>query len=85
MDISSLERISDYAWRVPRTGRMRVPGVIYAADGRDFVWFEDDLRTIYAFDSNVHKWDFRAKIFQCDSRLGLTDELVEEAISWALS
>ena len=30
MDISSLEKISDVAWRVPRTGRMRVPGIVYA-------------------------------------------------------
>ncbi len=30
MDVASLEKISDYAWRVPRSGRMRVPGVIYA-------------------------------------------------------
>jgi tRNA-splicing ligase RtcB len=30
MDISSLEQISDVAWRVPRTGRMRVPGIVYA-------------------------------------------------------
>jgi len=30
MDISGLEKISDVAWRVPRTGRMRVPGIVYA-------------------------------------------------------
>lgn len=30
MDISSLEQISDYSWRLPCTGKMRVPGVIYA-------------------------------------------------------
>ena len=30
MDISGLEQISDVAWRVPRTGRMRVPGIVYA-------------------------------------------------------
>ena len=33
MDISGLEKISDVAWRVPRTGPMRVPGVIYADEG----------------------------------------------------
>jgi tRNA-splicing ligase RtcB len=30
MDISALEKISDVAWRVPRKGRMRVPGILYA-------------------------------------------------------
>ncbi|HYE34362.1 RtcB family protein [Methylocaldum sp.] len=30
MDISSLEKISDYEWRIPAKGDMRVPGVIYA-------------------------------------------------------
>jgi len=30
MDISALEKISDVAWRVPPTGRMRVPGILYA-------------------------------------------------------
>jgi tRNA-splicing ligase RtcB len=30
MDISRLEKLSDYSWRVPKSGRMRVPGVIYA-------------------------------------------------------
>jgi len=30
MDLSGLEQISDVAWRVPRTGRMRVPGIVYA-------------------------------------------------------
>ena len=30
MDISLLERVSDFSWRVPKTGRMRVPGIIYA-------------------------------------------------------
>ena len=29
MDISLLERLSDFCWRVPMTGRMRVPGIIY--------------------------------------------------------
>ncbi len=30
MDLSLLEEISDYTWRVPQQGRMRVPGIIYA-------------------------------------------------------
>ena len=30
MDISGLEKISEVAWRVPPTGRMRVPGILYA-------------------------------------------------------
>ncbi|GAB4176141.1 MAG: RtcB family protein [Rhodocyclaceae bacterium] len=30
MDASRLERISDFAWRLPRSGRMRVPGILYA-------------------------------------------------------
>ena len=30
MDISALEKISDVAWRVPPTGRMRVAGILYA-------------------------------------------------------
>src|SRR5512139_2890459 len=30
MDISRLEKISDVAWRVPPSGRMRVPGILYA-------------------------------------------------------
>ena len=30
MDLSRLERISDFEWRLAPWGRMRVPGVIYA-------------------------------------------------------
>jgi tRNA-splicing ligase RtcB len=30
MDLSRLERISDFEWRLPPSGRMRVPGLIYA-------------------------------------------------------
>jgi tRNA-splicing ligase RtcB (3'-phosphate/5'-hydroxy nucleic acid ligase) len=30
MDLARLERISDIEWRLPRSGRMRVPGVIFA-------------------------------------------------------
>jgi tRNA-splicing ligase RtcB len=30
MDVSGLEKLSDVAWRVPPTGRMRVPGVLFA-------------------------------------------------------
>src|SRR5262249_37011472 len=30
MDLSRLERRSDGAWELPKTGAMRVPGVIYA-------------------------------------------------------
>jgi tRNA-splicing ligase RtcB (3'-phosphate/5'-hydroxy nucleic acid ligase) len=30
MDLSRLERISDFEWRLAPSGRMRVPGVIYA-------------------------------------------------------
>ena len=29
MDLNRLERISDFEWRIPPTGRMRVPGVIF--------------------------------------------------------
>ena len=32
MDISSLERLGEDAWRIPASGRMRVPAVIYADD-----------------------------------------------------
>lgn len=42
MDISLLERLSDYAWRVPKSGRMRVPGIIYA-----------DLALIQEMDNKV--------------------------------
>jgi tRNA-splicing ligase RtcB len=30
MDISALDKVSDVAWRVPPTGRMRVAGILYA-------------------------------------------------------
>lgn len=30
MDISRLDKLSDVAWRVPPTGRMRVPGILFA-------------------------------------------------------
>lgn len=26
----TLERIDEYRWRIPQTGRMRVPGIVYA-------------------------------------------------------
>lgn len=32
MDLATLERHADYEWRVPATGAMRVPGVIYASE-----------------------------------------------------
>ena len=32
MDTASLERIHRFAWRIPATGSMRVPAVIYASD-----------------------------------------------------
>ena len=32
MDISGLERLGEDAWRIPASGRMRVPAVIYADD-----------------------------------------------------
>jgi len=32
MDVSSLVRQSDYEWRIPPAGAMRVPGVIYASE-----------------------------------------------------
>jgi len=32
MDLSSLVRTSDYEWHVPRTGRMRVPGIVYGSE-----------------------------------------------------
>lgn len=44
MDLSLLERKSDYEWWIPPTGEMRVPGVIYAdealIDGMDYKVFE---------------------------------------------
>src|ERR1700745_4202359 len=30
MDLARLTRIDDFAWQLPKTGAMRVPGVIYA-------------------------------------------------------
>src|SRR5437899_1431528 len=32
MDLGSLNRISDFEWRIPAKGAMRVPGVIYASE-----------------------------------------------------
>ena len=32
MDTSLLKRESDFAWQIPKTGRMRVPGIIYASE-----------------------------------------------------
>jgi tRNA-splicing ligase RtcB len=32
MDLGTLERVSDLEWRIPPTGAMRVPGVIYASE-----------------------------------------------------
>ena len=31
MDISGLIRRNDFEWEIPRSGRMRVPGVIFAS------------------------------------------------------
>ncbi len=33
MEISGLDRLSDFAWRVPPSGAMRVPAIIYADEG----------------------------------------------------
>jgi tRNA-splicing ligase RtcB (3'-phosphate/5'-hydroxy nucleic acid ligase) len=30
MDISDLIKVSEYEWQIPKTGAMRVPGVVYA-------------------------------------------------------
>ena len=35
MDPASLVRKSDIEWWIPATGRMRVPGVIYASESLD--------------------------------------------------
>ncbi len=44
MDVSMLERKSDYEWWIPPTGEMRVPGVIFAdealIEGMDYKVFE---------------------------------------------
>ena len=33
MDLSGLDRLSDFAWRIPPEGAMRVPAIIYADEG----------------------------------------------------
>ncbi len=32
MDLGRFERINDYTWRIPQSGNMRVPGIIYASE-----------------------------------------------------
>ena len=32
MDLGTLEQVSNFEWRIPATGAMRVPGVIYASE-----------------------------------------------------
>ena len=32
MDLNLVERLSDYAWTIPRQGPMRVPAVLYASE-----------------------------------------------------
>jgi len=32
MDTSLLKRESDFEWQIPKSGKMRVPGVIYASE-----------------------------------------------------
>src|SRR5512147_1022779 len=32
MELSSLVRKSEYEWRIPQTGAMRVPGIIYGSE-----------------------------------------------------
>ena len=32
MDLETLERVSDFEWRIPATGAMRVPSVLYASE-----------------------------------------------------
>lgn len=32
MDIGKFEKVDNYTWRIPRTGAMRVPGIIYASE-----------------------------------------------------
>lgn len=56
----------------------KAPGVARAAEGRPFVWFDDDLdyEDISEFVEQPHK------VIMVDSATGLTDEHVEEAIAW---
>jgi tRNA-splicing ligase RtcB len=44
MNIDKFEKVDDYTWRIPRTGNMRVPGVIYASEA-----------LIRAMDDKVHE------------------------------
>ncbi|MEW5972733.1 MAG: RtcB family protein [Pseudomonadota bacterium] len=44
MDIGKFEKVDNYTWRIPQTGAMRVPGVIYASEA-----------LIRAMDDKVHE------------------------------
>src|SRR5690606_23381583 len=49
MELSRFERLSDTAWQVPPTGKMRVPAIIYAAE--DLIREMDDK--VYTQVTNV--------------------------------
>jgi tRNA-splicing ligase RtcB len=40
LDLAALERVSEFEWRIPPAGRMRVPGILYA--GEDLIREMDD-------------------------------------------
>ncbi|MGK0673193.1 MAG: RtcB family protein [Halothiobacillaceae bacterium] len=44
MEIGKFEKVDNYTWRIPRTGAMRVPGIIYASEA-----------LIRAMDDKVHE------------------------------
>ncbi|MBP7231361.1 MAG: RtcB family protein [Syntrophaceae bacterium] len=42
-----LEKLDDHRWLVPQSGRMRVPGIIYADEGlRDLLHHDDSIRQV---------------------------------------
>ena len=63
----------------------KIPGVVRAANGRPFIWFEDMYTTRDLLDyvkdrpGQIHP---RSIIITTNSRIGLTDDHVEQALTW---
>ena len=59
----------------------KAPGVVRAANGRPFVWFDDDID--YTDISEYADQDH--KVIIVDPITGLTDDHIDEAIEWVKS
>lgn len=55
----------------------KAPGVVRAAEGRPFVWFDDDTVDLEVDASQPHL------VIEVEPAQGLTDEHIDRAIEWA--